>query len=79
MYHDGIMKNGKHKDATLAVLQCSINISLALLHLNDLRKISKKKIVDGIPNLQKTTYLFMQFDPSQHFNKVKNLILKLRF
>lgn len=44
MYHDGIMKRGEHKDATLAVLQCSINISLALLHLNDLSKISKKKL-----------------------------------
>lgn len=80
MYHDGIMKRGEHKDATLAVLQCSINISLALaITFKRFKEDFSKKIVDGIPNLQKTTYLFMQFNPSQHFNKVKNLILKLRF
>lgn len=51
MYYDGIMKRGEYKDVILVVLQCSINILFVLLYLNDLRKIFKKKIVDGILNL----------------------------
>lgn len=51
MYYDGIMKRGEYKDVILVVLQRSINILFVLLYLNDLRKIFKKKIVDGILNL----------------------------
>lgn len=75
MYHDGIMKRGEHKDATLAVLQCSINISLALLHLNDLSKISKKKLWMAFQTYKNN--LFIQFNPSQHLNKVKKLNIEV--
>lgn len=51
MCYDGIMKRGEYKDVILVVLQRSINILFVLLYLNDLRKIFKKKIVDGILNL----------------------------
>lgn len=59
MYYDGIMKGAIHQDATLAVLWWGIKISLALLHLKDLMKISRKNcIMDGIPNLRKITYIY---------------------
>lgn len=78
MYHDGIMKRGEHKDATLAVLQNSINISLALLHLNDLRKISQKKLWMAFQTYKKQLIYSIQLLTTFKQSK-KNLILKLRF
>lgn len=75
MYHDGIMKRGEHKDATLAVLQCSINISLALLHLNDLRKISQKKLWMAFQTYKKQ--LIYSIQPLTTFQQSKKLNIEV--